>query len=124
VKEFQGELLEIWNFMDYKDRVHSVSFNKNIIHPLLTNGWREMKQIFNFHINHVIDFLYYGNGLFGMIATRPLECFCQIPIYHSRFLKFGYTIDFCLSLTDDIMNQPFLVRFLFFVDVCLLLLPA
>ncbi|CAJ2645311.1 hypothetical protein L195_g014590 [Trifolium pratense] len=108
VKEYFGELLEIWEFMDYQDKIHSVTFNKSVVHPLLTSGWKQMKDVFLFNPNQEIDFLYYGNSLFGMMCSKRLECVCQIPMYHSRFLKFGYTLDFYLQLSYDVLNKGFL----------------
>ncbi|XP_045792312.1 uncharacterized protein LOC123887076 [Trifolium pratense] len=43
-----------------------------------------------------------------MMCSKRLECVCQIPMYHSRFLKFGYTLDFYLQLSYDVLNKGFL----------------
>jgi hypothetical protein len=109
VKEYGSELLDTWKFIDYKDKLHSVEFNQSFIHPLLTNGWREMKDVFGFDINQEVDFLYYGNNVFGLMFSKTLECYCQIPMYHSRYTRFGYTIEFIVDVTDDNLNKPFLV---------------
>ncbi|CAJ2645070.1 uncharacterized protein LOC123905280 [Trifolium pratense] len=111
VKEYGAELLESSNFIDYNDKFHTVIFNQSFIHPLLTIGWREMKDVFGFDVNQEVDVLYYGNGVFGLMCSKSLECCCQIPVYHSRFIRFGYTIEFYLQLTSDNINRSFLTIF-------------
>ncbi|GAU31619.1 hypothetical protein TSUD_63680 [Trifolium subterraneum] len=108
IKEYGAELLESWIFIDYKDKMHSVTFNMSSIRPLLTYGWREMKDVFGFGINQEVDFLYYGKSVFGFMCSKPLDCYCQIPIYHSRFTRFSYTVEFFLGLTTDNVSKPFL----------------
>jgi hypothetical protein len=103
-----------WKFIDYKDTLHTVEFNQSFIHPLLTTGWKEMKDVFGFELNQEIDFLYYGNSVFGLMCGKSLECHCQIPMYHSRFIRFGYTIEFYQDLTSDNITKPFLVGYYIF----------
>jgi hypothetical protein len=78
VKEFGSMLGETWNFIDYKDTLHTVTFNMSFMRPLLTNGWREMKDVFGFDTNQEVDFIYYGNNTFGLMCSKTLECCCQI----------------------------------------------
>ncbi|WJX91099.1 DNA helicase [Trifolium repens] len=78
VKEYAAQLQGTWKFIDYKDTLHTVEFNQSFIHPLLTTGWREMK---------------------------------DIPMYHSRFIRLGYTIEFYQDLTSDNITKPFLPIF-------------
>ncbi|CAJ2667010.1 unnamed protein product [Trifolium pratense] len=108
VKEFGTELFETWIVIDYKDKMHSLTFNHSFIRPLLTYGWREMKDVFGFDINQEFDFLYYGNSVFGLMCSKSLDCSCQIPMYHSRFVRFGYTVEFYVQLTNDNISKPFL----------------
>jgi hypothetical protein len=100
---------ETWGFIDYKNKMHSVSFNMSSIRPLLTNGWKEMKDVFGFAANKEMEVLYYGKNMFGLMCSKPLECHCHIPMYHSRFIKFGYTIEFYVDVTADNVVKPFLV---------------
>jgi hypothetical protein len=109
VKEFGSMLGETWNFIDYKDTLHTVTFNMSFMRPLLTNGWREMKDVFGFDTNQEVDFIYYGNNTFGLMCNKTLECCCQIPMYHSRFVKFGFTIEFYIDVTSDNITKPYLV---------------
>ncbi|MCH91783.1 hypothetical protein A2U01_0012713, partial [Trifolium medium] len=83
VREYDSDLLENWSFIDYKDKLHVVSYNKSSIRPLLTYGWREMK---------------------------------EIPKYHSRFIRFGYTLEFYVDVTLDNIAKPFLSVFGSFED--------
>jgi hypothetical protein len=89
--------------------MHPVSYNMSFIRPLLTVGWKEMKDVFGFSINQEMEVLYYGNGVFGLMCSRPLECHCHIPMYHSRFIKLGHTIEFYIDVTADNITKPFLV---------------
>jgi hypothetical protein len=70
-----------------------------------------MKDVFGFDINQEIDFLYYGNNVFGLMCSKTLECYCQIPMYHSRYIRFGYTIEFIVDVTSDNITKPFLVGY-------------
>ncbi|MCI23918.1 hypothetical protein A2U01_0045101, partial [Trifolium medium] len=38
IKEYGGELLESWSFIDYKDKLHVVTYNRSSIRPLLTDA--------------------------------------------------------------------------------------
>jgi hypothetical protein len=114
VREYGTQLQGTWKFIDYKDTLHTVEFNQSFIHPLLTTGWREMKDVFGFELNQEIDFLYYGNSVFGLMCGKSLECHCQIPMYHSRFIRFGYTIEFYQDVTSDNITKPFLVGYYIF----------
>jgi hypothetical protein len=56
------------------------------------------------------------------MCSKSLECCCQIPVYHSRFVKFGFTIEFYIDVTSDNITKPFLVcvyfLFVFLTYIC------
>jgi hypothetical protein len=114
VKEYGPMLSDTWRFIDYKETMHNVTFNMSFLRPLLTTGWREMKDIFGFDTNQEVDFLYYGDNIFGFMCSKSLECCCQIPFYHSRFVRLGCTIEFYVDVTIDNIAKPFVVRSLKF----------
>jgi hypothetical protein len=109
VKEYGPMLLDTWNFIDYKETLHRVTFNMSFLRPLLTTGWKEMKEKFGFDTNQEVDFLYYGDSVFGLMCSKSIECCCQIPSYHSRFVRLGCTIEFYVDVTFDNITKPFLV---------------
>ncbi|CAJ2657469.1 unnamed protein product [Trifolium pratense] len=115
-KEYDSDLLESWSVIDYKDKLHVVAYNKSSIRPLLTHGWSEMKDVFGFETNQEIDFVYYGKSVFGLMCSKTLDCFCQVPMYHSRFVKIGYTMEFYINVTLDNIVKPFLNVFGSFED--------
>ncbi|PNY06778.1 hypothetical protein L195_g003256 [Trifolium pratense] len=60
IREFGHELPVEWRIMDYRFEHHIVTYNKDEIHPLLTDGWKEMREVFDLHKNEEIHFAYHG----------------------------------------------------------------
>jgi hypothetical protein len=58
--EFIDELEDTWKIMDYKYTSHIVKFNKDLIFPLLTDGWKEMKDVFDFTDQQDVTLFYHG----------------------------------------------------------------
>jgi hypothetical protein len=105
------ELDEEWKIMDYRYTSHTVKCNKDLIFPLLKEAWTEMKDVFGFTDQQDITLFYYGNNLFGIISSKPLQEYVHLPIYHSHAYLPGHTSHFCVRLTTDINDKPFMVIF-------------
>jgi hypothetical protein len=107
--EFKKELDADWRFVTTKF-VHVVKFNQDRVFPLLNEGWPELKSRYDFIDMEEITIAYYGHHNFGVISHKPLLDIKQVPLFHSRALKIGYTMNFCVNLTPENMNKPYLVR--------------
>jgi hypothetical protein len=107
--EFMDELEDTWKIMNYKYTSHIVKFNKDMVFPLLTDGWKEMKDVFDFTDQQDVTLFYHGNNIFGIISSKPLQNYQQLPTYHSHAVILGHTSHFCVRLTNDIINNPYLV---------------
>jgi hypothetical protein len=70
-----------------------------------------MKEAFDFKDHQLITLFYHGNNIFGLKAIQEIDDFFRVPIYHSRATIPAYTAHFCLQLTNDIINKPYLVQF-------------
>ncbi|WJX51562.1 DNA helicase [Trifolium repens] len=114
--DFMDELDEEWKIMDYRYTSHTVKCNKDLIFPLLKEAWTEMKDVFGFTDQQDITLFYYGNNLFGIISSKPLQEYGHLPIYHSHAYLPGHTSHFCVRLTTDINDKPFMNIFCEFED--------
>ncbi|XP_045800807.1 uncharacterized protein LOC123903843 [Trifolium pratense] len=108
IRQFGDELPSQWKIMDYRFEHHVVTYNKDEVHPLVTDGWKDMRDVFDLHQNEVIEFAYHGQGLFGIMASRRFESEDQIPDYHSRSVSRGNSVRFQVELTRDNMSNPYL----------------
>ncbi|GAU14564.1 hypothetical protein TSUD_96280 [Trifolium subterraneum] len=93
--------------MDFRYDVHMVTFNKDPVHPLLLDGWHEMREIFDFHQNEEIHLGYYGKNLFGVLATQKFITDDQLPVFHSRCITPGTFVRFRVELSRDNINHPY-----------------
>ncbi|WJX34306.1 DNA helicase [Trifolium repens] len=105
--KFQHALGEEWNIFDIK-KTHSVKFNKDLIFPLLKEGWSTMKDAFGFTDFQEITLSYIGKDNFLLISSKPLKDLDDIPLYHSRAIKFGYTNKYLIRLSTENINKPYL----------------
>jgi hypothetical protein len=80
-----------------------------MVFPLLIDGWKEMKDVFDFNDQQDVTLFYHGNNIFGIISSKPLQNYQQLPTYHSHAVILGHTSHFCVRLTNDIINNPYLV---------------
>ncbi|MCH85319.1 hypothetical protein A2U01_0006163 [Trifolium medium] len=59
--------------MDYGFDEHIVTFNKDESHPLLMDGWHEMKEVFDLHQNEEIHIAYYGKMFLLLWRLQDLD---------------------------------------------------
>jgi hypothetical protein len=97
---------------NYVDRCHTVTCNENIYNPLIVEGWKQLGDVFGFTGNQVVVFAYHGGNVFGLFSVSPLIDNVDVPIYHSRSMRGGYTWNFCGRLSSDIISKPYLVSYL------------
>ncbi|XP_045790781.1 uncharacterized protein LOC123885546 [Trifolium pratense] len=107
IRDFGHELPGQWRIMDYRFEHHVVTYNKDEIYPLLTDGWTKMREVFDLHKNEEIHFAYHGEGMFGITASRRFESEEQIPNYHSRYTR-GNCARFQVELTRENIRNPYL----------------
>jgi hypothetical protein len=100
-----------WKISNFLDKSHCLTSNENIVHPLMTNGWEEMPNVFGFAGNTVIKLGYYGSNLFRLMSISPLKDNLEIPVYHSRSMRYGNTSNFFVAMNTEIINIPYLVSF-------------
>ncbi|GAU25318.1 hypothetical protein TSUD_375810 [Trifolium subterraneum] len=108
VEEFKEQLPEKWKIIDYRYQAHTVTYNKDETLPLFTDGWHEMRDVFDLHQNEEIHFGYYGKDVFGIIAARRFESETQIPTFHSRCVTPGRAVRFQVELSKDTINNCYL----------------
>jgi hypothetical protein len=78
---FFDELGEEWNLIYGENNHHHVYINKNLTFPCITEGWSELRQLFDWERYKKITFLYLGNNTFELI-------FCTNQIIRSKFPTF------------------------------------
>jgi hypothetical protein len=108
VRKFMHELPRKWKIMNYGYNHHDVSFNMDDKYPLMTYGWDEMKEFWDFNDRQHLHFAYFGDGLFGMrVSTFHNDN--EIPKFHSRHI-IGRTLPlFPIRLSEEIIGRPYLV---------------
>jgi hypothetical protein len=107
----------LWKISNFVDKSHYITSNENIVHPLMTNGWEEMPNVFGFAGNTVIKLGYYGSNLFRLMSISPLQDNLEIPVYLSRSMRYGNTSNFFVAMNTEIINRPYLVSFFFFFNL-------
>jgi hypothetical protein len=100
--------------MDFRFDAHIVKFNKDRTHPMLTDGWSQLRDVFDLHHNEELTFGYYGQDIFGILASKKFETEDQIPIFHSRCITPGKCVRFQVQLSHDSINKPYLVSIPFY----------
>ncbi|MCH83548.1 hypothetical protein A2U01_0004374 [Trifolium medium] len=108
VEEFFDQLPAKWKILDFHFDAHIVTFNKDKIHPLLLDGWHEMTDVFDLHQNEVVHLGYYGNDVFGILASKTFVTDDQLPNFHSRCITPGTFVRFQVQLSRDTVNNPYL----------------
>jgi hypothetical protein len=68
-----------------------------------------MKDAFGFTDFQEITLSYIGEDNFLLISSKPLKDLDDIPLYHSRAIKFGYTNNYLIRLSAENINKPYLV---------------
>ncbi|WJX46228.1 hypothetical protein P8452_33049 [Trifolium repens] len=116
IGKFLLELGPSWKISNFVDKSHYVTSNENIGHPLMTNGWVEMPNVFGFAGNIVIKLGYYGNNLFRLMSINHLQDNLEILVYHSRSMRYGNTSNFFVAMNTEIINRPYLSIFCHFVE--------
>jgi len=96
--------------MNFADKSHKVTFNKDHIHQHLTHRWKEMHDVLGFHRNQEVVLFYYGNDFFGIYHSKKLKSPDQIPTYHSRGMRVGQTMHFYLQFNAFTVAASHLVR--------------
>jgi hypothetical protein len=109
VRKFNHELPRKWKIMNYSYMHIDVSFNKDDNYPLMTYGWNEMKDFWDFNERQILHFSYFGDGLFAMrVSTYHNDN--EIPKFHSRHV-IGHTLPlFPIRLSEEIIGRPYLVN--------------
>ncbi|MCH89692.1 hypothetical protein A2U01_0010592, partial [Trifolium medium] len=107
VHQFGDQLPEKWRIMDYRFDEHFVTFNKDESHPLLMDGWHEMREVFDLHQNEEIQFAYYGKDVFGIMGSKRFETEDQLPNFHSRCVTPGTCHRFQVDLTRENIRNPY-----------------
>jgi hypothetical protein len=92
---------------------HVLTYNKNLIYPLLTDGWTEMRDFFKFSDLHQFCLIFYGNNLFFLTESRKIHQPKQIPIFHSRCILPNHTANFFTKLTKKCVATSYFVSTFF-----------
>jgi len=67
--------------IDAKSNRYEVKFNQNIEHPLLTEGWINLREFYGWNENKMIFMKFLGNDCFHLTAFRGHLNFNSLPSY-------------------------------------------
>jgi hypothetical protein len=99
--------------MDYRYDVHHLTYNGNLLHLMLTDGWQDLEKVFEFEGTRLLTFFYHGGDLFGIVQNVPIEKNSDIPFFHSRASVEHHTANFFVRLSSDSVDSPYLVFVIF-----------
>ncbi|GAU39037.1 hypothetical protein TSUD_59930 [Trifolium subterraneum] len=114
--EFGSDIGCDWKFVGANDKIHKATFNKDPVHPWLMDGWSELSSAFGFSGDCLVSFVYVGDDTFCLVLDELWNAEVQLPAYHSRSLYGPYNANFCVRLTEDVVNRPYLNIFCDFED--------
>jgi len=106
VHKYYNELFGTWQILNTIDKGHLLSFKKNIVNPLLTNGWPEVKNFHELPDNVEIAFVYYGNNMFVVYMYKEIYNHRELPAWHSRCTMPPHTAYFDNVLCDSDFSSP------------------
>ena len=106
-KEFNN-LKPVWNLIDADGNTHDVTFNNSETLPLLTEGWTDPRDFYQFEGMRQIMLTYVGQSRFILNNGRRIADTNDIPSFHSRSTKLpnrkSYFFD--VTLTNLQMAVP------------------
>jgi hypothetical protein len=74
------------NFMviNRRSRIMTVKFNLSYFHPLITEGWPELRSFLGIDGNKMLLMTYQGNNRFLIHVAQPTELnLLELPAYHT-----------------------------------------
>jgi len=113
VKQNLANLSRSWHLLNQQNKGHVLTFNKTLVHPLLTHGWTEFKYFNDLPDNVEIVFGYYGNNMFSVYMFKTIYNHSELPEWHSRCTITNATAYFDSLLTEDDFLSPLKVFFFF-----------
>ena len=111
VKQNLANLSRSWHLLNQQNKGHVLTFNKSLVHPLLTHGWTEFKYFNDLPDNVEIVFGYYGNNMFSVYMFKTIYNHSELPEWHSRCTITNATAYFDSLLTEDDFLSPLKVFF-------------
>jgi hypothetical protein len=78
---------------------------------MLTTGWNNLRNVYNFNGNKKVFFNYLGRSRFSFTIGNNIENDNQIPSFHSRSTKPGRTVYFDITLNNLQMAIPSILVF-------------
>jgi hypothetical protein len=109
LEEFIDELDENLIIIDRDNRRMNVKFNGSVEHPLMLEGWTDMRDFFNITGNKIMLITYVGDNRF-VVDVHPHELQPDsLPSYHTCRHFAADPISFDVILTQDIATKSQLV---------------
>jgi hypothetical protein len=101
VKEYIHELRQNFTVIDRQNRRINVKFNGSLQHPLIFQGWTEMRDFLGINTNKLLLMTYVGNNSFVVDILQQELQFDSLPSYHSYKHFFTNQKSFDVTLTQD-----------------------
>ncbi|WJX34169.1 DNA helicase [Trifolium repens] len=111
VEEFEDELNYEWEIIKANGSSNFITFNGNLIRPMLTIGWNNLRNVYSFNDNKRMFFNYLGRSRFSITIRNNIKNENRIPSFHSRSTKPRRTVYFNITLTHLQMAIPSILVF-------------
>jgi hypothetical protein len=73
LEEFEEELGYSWNLVDSLGNSHTITFNGDYAYPLLTEGWNNLREFYNYQGQKQILLSYLGRDHFSLTLRKTYE---------------------------------------------------
>ncbi|KEH43330.1 hypothetical protein MTR_1g090753 [Medicago truncatula] len=82
IADLYDELQDELTLIDGYVNSHEVEFNKILLMPILTQGWHEFRNFYNFTSNPLMSYTYLGNSVFQTQIFNGSTTTNEYPRYH------------------------------------------
>ncbi|XP_045796467.1 uncharacterized protein LOC123890810 [Trifolium pratense] len=84
---------------------HTLTCTLGCIFPLITGGWKELREYYRFPDDVEVTFSYFGYDCFAIKNIKTLDCCAEIPYFHSRSVFPLKTTYFDVTMKGDMTME-------------------